>query len=55
MWSVYNKYKLVNIKVQCLYGINPLRGKKNKIVYIFLILTFPYFTSFIYDWYILEK
>jgi len=51
LWSICNKYKLVNKKVQCLYRINPITGKEKKIVYYFQTLTLPYFNIFFDEWY----
>jgi len=55
LWSICNKYKLVNKKVQCLYRVNPVIGKKKKIVYYFQTLTFPYFNTFYYGWYKIDE
>jgi len=51
LWSICNKYKLVNKKVQSLYRINPITGKEKKIVYYFQTLTLPYFNFFYDEWY----
>lgn len=51
LWSICNKYKLVNKKVQSLYRINPITGKEKKIVYYFQTLTLPYFNLFYDEWY----
>ena len=55
LWTICDKYKLVNKKVQQLYRFNKLTGKEKKIVYYFQTITFPYFTSIYNDWYILDK
>lgn len=51
LWSICNKYKLVNKKVQSLYRIKPITRKENKIVYYFQTLTLPYFNFFYDEWY----
>jgi LAGLIDADG DNA endonuclease family len=55
LWLICNKYNLVNKEVQCLHRINSLTGSYKKIVYYFNTLTFPLFTSFFNDWYVLDK
>jgi len=55
LWSLCNKYGLVSKKVQCLYPVNKLTGKKKKTVYYFQTLTFLYFTSLFNEWYMIDK
>lgn len=55
LWLECNKYGLVNKKVQLLYRINKLTGKKKKIVYYFQTLTFPFFTALYKDWYRIDQ